>query len=205
MVEIVLPQECFGLLWIGSKAHVARQTVAIDFHVTAIGTLKRDATLSAVCHLEPRQTAIVADMGVMKQTMLQRNGRTVGSLIDDADSLAVWDILATVGLGLNDGEVVELGIATLQAFMVKGKESMARTLEGDELIREWHHATQHGVGIAIERIGILRLVVVVVANAAKVYLAARQICGNRDDDGVVGELFETAQRQGLAILHDTNP
>ena len=43
VVEIVLPQECFGLLWIGSKAHVARQTVAIDFHVTAIGTLKRGA------------------------------------------------------------------------------------------------------------------------------------------------------------------
>ena len=141
VVEIVLPQECFGLLWIGSKAHVARQTVAIDFHVTAIGTLKRDAALSAVCHLEPRQTAIVAGMGIMKQAMLQRNGRTVGSLIDDADSLAVWDILATVGLGLNDGEVVELGIATLQTFMVKSKESMARTLEGDELIREWHHAT----------------------------------------------------------------
>ena len=62
----------------------------------------------AVDNAELSQCALVATMRIVEHTMFQCNSRSVGSLVDDADSLTVWDILATVSLGLNDGKVIEL-------------------------------------------------------------------------------------------------
>ena len=70
----------------------------------------------------------------MQQAMLQSNSRTTCGKIDDTETLAVRNITRTVCLGLDDGEVVELCIATLFALMIESKEGVARALEGDELI-----------------------------------------------------------------------
>ena len=48
VVEIVLPQKQFGIIRIGSKAHVTWQAIAIDFHKTSINTLQRDDTTATI-------------------------------------------------------------------------------------------------------------------------------------------------------------
>ena len=73
--------------------------------------------------------------------MLQGNSRPVGGFVDDADSLAVGDVLTTVGLRFLNSKVVELSLAAFLTFIVKGKEGVTGTLEGNELIRQGHHAS----------------------------------------------------------------
>lgn len=75
-------------------------------------------------------------MGVVKHAVLQGNSGSVGCFIDDADSLAVRDILTAIGLGFLNGEIVKLTIATILTFFIIGKKCVARPLEGDKLIRE---------------------------------------------------------------------
>ena len=134
MVEIVLPQELLGLLGVGGKADVARQTIAIDLQIASVGTLQGYLALTAVDDTELRQLTLVAWMGVVEHAMLRGDSGTIGGLVDDAYRLTVWDVVAAIGLWLLDGEVVELGIATLLAIDVKRKEGVTRALEGSELI-----------------------------------------------------------------------
>ena len=168
MVEVVLPEELLGFLKVGGEAHVAGQTVAVDFDVAAVGALQGNTALAAVDDLELRQLALVAGVGVVEQTVLQGDGRAARRLVDDADGLAVGDVCAAVGAGLVDGEVVELGIAALLTFYIKGKERVAGALEGDELVGEGHHATDGLERHAVGGVGVLGLVVVVVADHAEV-------------------------------------
>ena len=77
MVEIVLPEEHLSLLRVIGETHIARQTVAIDLDEAAIGTLQRHQSCTTVNDAELGKLTLVASMAVMKQTMTQRNGRTV--------------------------------------------------------------------------------------------------------------------------------
>ena len=68
---------------------------------------------------------------------------------------------------------------------------MARALEGDELVGKRHHATEGVERLAIGAVGVLRLVIVVVADAAEPDFPVRQTDGHADR--VVGQLLEAAQ------------
>ena len=96
--------------------------------------------LTFVYQTEASQFGIVLGIGIVQQTMFQRNGRMSSSKVDDAECLAVGNVTATVGIGFHDREVVELGIASLLAFTVETEQGMARALKGDELIRQRHLA-----------------------------------------------------------------
>ena len=74
--------------------------------------------------------------------MSSRDGGLASSQIDEADGLTERDVPAAVSQRLLDGEIVEFGIAAFQALVVEGKEGVARTLEGDELIARGHLTTQ---------------------------------------------------------------
>ena len=93
MVQVILPQEHLCLLRIGSETHIAGQTVAIDLHITSVSTLQGYAPQVTVNHLKLRQVALIARMGIIQQTVFQGNSRTVGSLVDDTDGLAIGNIL----------------------------------------------------------------------------------------------------------------
>ena len=48
VVEVILPEECFGFGEVVGEAHITGESVAIDFHIAAIGTLQRDKTATSV-------------------------------------------------------------------------------------------------------------------------------------------------------------
>ena len=135
-----MPEEQLGFLLVGCEADITRKTAAIDLDVAAVCAFQGDDTSAAINDFKLRQSALVAGMGVVEQPVRQGNGRKACSQIDDADGLAVRDVLAAISTGLADYEVVELGIAAFKSFMIEGKERMTGALEGDQLIRERHHA-----------------------------------------------------------------
>ncbi len=134
VAEIILPEELLGILLVVGEAHVARQTVAINLHVAAVDALQRHLSLTAVYELELRSRTAVVGTGVVEQAVRVADSRPSVGLVDDAEGLAVGDVLAAVGAGLLDGEVIELGIAALLTFYIKGEERVARALEGNELV-----------------------------------------------------------------------
>ena len=60
---------------------------------------------------------------------------------------------------------------------------MTRTLESNELICQRHHASQRLKFLTISRVGILHLVVVIVTDAAKPYLAVTRDSGQDNVGG----------------------
>ena len=128
------------LFFFVDKAHIARQSVAIDLYIAAVGTLQRHFSQTTVYHLELRQFTVVASVAIMEHTVLGGYSRQARCFVDDADCLTVGDVLAAVSHRLLNGKVVEFGIATLHTFLIKGKEGVARSLESGELVAEWHHA-----------------------------------------------------------------
>ena len=48
VVEVILPEECFGFGEVVGEAHIAGESVAIDLHIAAIGTLQRDKAATSV-------------------------------------------------------------------------------------------------------------------------------------------------------------
>ena len=190
VVEEILPEEGVSLLLVVSKAHIARQSVAIDLHIAAVGTLEGNLTLSAVDDLELCQFALVAGMSIVEHAVLQGNSRAACCLVDDANSLAVRDVLRTVGTRFFNSKVVKLCISALITLYVESKESMTRTLEADELIGQRHHAAQCLEVNTICRVGILHLVIVVVTDTTKPEFSVDNI--HRGADSIVGHLLKGA-------------
>ena len=124
MVEIVLPHEHLCLSLIIGQAHITCQSVACHEYVAAIGTLQNDFALSLVNDTETRLCGVVLRISVVEHPMFQSNSRFSCRQIDDTERLAVWDILASVSLGLNHSKIVELGIAALLPLTVKAEECM---------------------------------------------------------------------------------
>ena len=91
--------------------------------------------LTFVYQTEASQFGIVLGIGIVQQTMFQRNGRMSSSKVDDTHGLAEGDVRAAVSLRFLDSKIVELGIAAFLTLIIEGEEGMARALEGDELIR----------------------------------------------------------------------
>lgn len=191
MVKIVLPEEHLGLLRIVREAHIASQTLAIDLHITAIDTLQRHLALSTIDKLETGALASVSGMRVVEQAMRIADGRTIGSLIDDSECLTEGDVARTIGTGFIHREIIELGKAAILTLRVESEQGMAGALECDELIAQWHHATNGLEVHAVGGISILSLIMVVVANAAQPDLTLWQF--NRHIDRVVGQLLKTTQ------------
>ena len=61
--------------------------------------------------------------------------------VNDSYRLTEWDVLTAVCHRFFYREVVKLCIATVLPLMIEGKECVARALEEDELIGQWHLAT----------------------------------------------------------------
>ena len=85
---------------------------------------------------------------------------------------------------------------------------MARPLEGDELIAQGHHTAKRLEGHAIRRIGILRLIVVVITHHTEMdFGGGLQIRHNkpRGINGVVSGLLKAAEGEAVAFLDDADP
>ena len=124
MTEVVLPEEDLGFGLIGGKAHVARQSFAIDFDVAAIHTFERHPSMSTVYQLETGAFALVVGTAVVENTMRIADGGTPRGLVDDAERLAKGDVLRAIGTGFVHGKVVKLGIAAVLSVLVEGKKRM---------------------------------------------------------------------------------
>ena len=135
MIEVVLPKEDLRLRGIGSEAHIACQTIAGTEYVSAILALENDLALTLINHTETGQRTAVCGIGIVEQTMFQRNHRLASSKVDHTHGLVEGDVRTAISLRLLDGKIVELGIAVFLALIVEGEEGMTRALEGDELIR----------------------------------------------------------------------
>lgn len=167
-IEIVLPHEDLGLLFVCRQADIACNAIAGAEDITAVLTLEDDLSLAFVDDSETGLGTTVCGVGVVKQSVGGRDGGLACSQIDDADGLAERDVLTAVCQRLLDGEIVEFGIAAFQALVVEGKEGVARTLEGDELIAQGHLTTQLLILRAVKRVFVVGTVVVVVAHHAEV-------------------------------------
>ena len=135
MIEVVLPEEDLRLRGIGGETHIASQTIAGAEYISAILTLEDYLAQALINHTETGQRTVVRGIGIVEQTMLQRNHRFASSKVDDTHGLAEGDVRAAVSLRFLDSKIVELGIAAFLTLIIEGEEGMARALEGDELIR----------------------------------------------------------------------
>ena len=75
MIEVVLPEEDLRLRGIGGEAHIACQTIAGADYISAILTLENYLTLPLINHTETGLRTAVSGIGIVEQTMLQRNHR----------------------------------------------------------------------------------------------------------------------------------
>ena len=96
--------------------------------------------------------------------MFRGYGGTPRGEVDDAEGTAVRDVGGAVSHRFVDGEVVEEGVAAVMTFMVEGKQRGPRSLEGAELIAQVHLPAEVGEGAAVEGIGVVSAVVVVIAD-----------------------------------------
>ena len=68
---------------------------------------------------------LVAPVSIVKHTVRVANGRTVGCLVYHSYGLAIRYVVAAVGLGLVNGEVVKLSITAVLAIDIESKQRMA--------------------------------------------------------------------------------
>ena len=202
-VKVVLPEELLGTVGLGGEAHVTGDAVARHEDIAAVKALEAYLALPAVDEAELGEETLVGGVGIIDEAVGRGvHGQARGE-VDDAERLAVRYVVAAVGLGLQDGEVVKLGITSVAPVLVEGKEREAGTLEGDELVGQGH-----GAAYGMER-GAVGGVLVVPPVVVEVTVETEPDAsvGKRDVEvgGVVPELFEAAEREFLTFLDDARP
>ena len=203
MVEIILPKKHLSLPCIGCKAHITRQTVTIDFHITTISTLESYTSFFTVYYAESSQLTHVASIGIVKQSMLQGNGRSIRCFVDDAYGLTIGDIPATVSLWFFNSKVIELCITAIPTFYIIHKKSMTRPLESNELIREGHHASKCLKCFTISRVSILCLIIIIFTDTTEIDFSINQIDGHHNS--IIIQLLKTTEGSTITILNNAYP
>ena len=84
-----------------------------------------NCSLTAIDNAELGQFALVVRTRVVEHSVLECDDRLTRSLVDDADGLAVWDVLRAVSHRLFHREVVEFGIATVLFLYIICEEGVA--------------------------------------------------------------------------------
>ena len=122
MVQVVLPYEDLSLRFVCGQTDISRDAIARNKDISSVLTLEDNLTLSFVDDAETGLRAVVCHLCIIHQSVGQCYHGLASGKVDDSYGLSEGNVAATVALWLFDGEIVELGIASVSAVLVEGEE-----------------------------------------------------------------------------------